>query len=241
MVLNNTVYINSPNGIGINIDGISSAAVAVYVYGSTYTNNPNPVKLTGGSWTSVSDSNWKDTIAVPSDQILLDAANYISSLKPKEFNYKKTVLDPYINTKGIEIRNMVINTKNLANNRSALTQQEEELAITTLKKIKGDDELTSYSGYLKEITEESDMMREVGFLSYDIGSTIKEAIEPINIDGTIYEGVNYDQINMIHLATTHHLMSTIECQTSTLQGQEEEITRIFMNFETLRTKIESLG
>jgi hypothetical protein len=208
MVLNNTVYINSPNGIGINIDGISSAAVAVYVYGSTYTNNPNPVKLTGGSWTSVSDSNWKDTLAVPSDQILLDAANYISSLKPKEFNYKKSIIQPYMNTKGIEMRNMVINTKNLENNRASLTQ-EEELAVTTLKKIKGNDELTSYSGYLKEITEESHMMREVGFLSYDIGSTIKEAIEPINIDGTMYEGVNYDQINMIHLATTHHLMSTI--------------------------------
>jgi len=240
MVLNNTVYINSPNGIGINIDGISSAAVAVYVYGSTYTNNPNPVKLTGGSWTSVSDSNWKDTLPTPSDEILLNAVNYISSLKPKEFNYNKSLVQPYINTKGIEMRNMVIATKNLANNRSALNAQE-ELAVTTLKKIKGNNELTSYSGQLKEITEESHMMREVGFLSYDIGSTIKEAIEPINIDGTMYEGVNYDQINMIHLATTHHLMSTIECQTSTLQGQEEEISRIFMNFETLGSIIGGLG
>jgi hypothetical protein len=237
MVLNNTVYINSPNGIGINIDGISSAAVAVYVYGSTYTNNPNPVKLTGGSWTSVSDSNWKETLPTHTDQILLDAANYLSSLKPKEFNYKKSIVQPYVNSKGIEMRNMVVATKNPSFARSS----EEETAVTALKKIKGNNNLTSYSGALKEIAEEKDMMREVGFLSYDIGSTITQAIEPIKIDDIIYEGVNYDQINMIHLATTHHLMSTIECQTSTLQGQEEEISRIFLNFETLRTKIEGLG
>jgi hypothetical protein len=145
-----------------------------------------------------------------------------------------------MNTKGIEMRNMVINTKNLANNRSPLNAQE-EAAVTTLKKIKGNDNITFYNGSLPEIMEEKDIMREVGFLSYDVGTAITQAIEPINIDGTMYEGVNYDQINMIHLATTHHLMSTIECQTSTLQGQEDEISRIFMNFETLRTKIEGLG
>ena len=113
MVLNNTLYINPPGGVSINIErAISSANVALYVYGSTFTNNPNPIKLTGGSWTSVSDSNWKIENVDETAKLISTAASIVDSVKPKEFNYKMSAgLPVHVNPKAIERRNMVVQTK----------------------------------------------------------------------------------------------------------------------------------
>jgi hypothetical protein len=228
MVLNNTLYINPPGGVSINIErAISSANVALFVYGSTFTNNPNPIKLTGGSWTSVSDSNWKVEDVAETAKLISTAALIVDSVKPKEFNYKKSLALPvHVNPTAIERRNMVVQTKAAALARTAPHAE----AVGLLQKLMADETATSYSGMLTEITTEQDMMREVGFLTEDIAPHIPGAVQKIAVGGTTYDALNYDQVNMIHLAASHYLMSTIEIQTSTLYGQEEEISRIMRNF-----------
>jgi hypothetical protein len=228
MVLNNTLYINPPGGVSINIErAISSANVALYVYGSTFTNNPNPIKLTSGSWTSVSDSNWKIEDVGETAKLISTAASIVDSVKPKEFNYKTSAgLPVHLNPKAIERRNMVVQTKAAALARAEPNGQ----AVGLLQKLMADDAITSYSGMLTEIATEQDMMREVGFLTEDIAPHIPGAVQKMTVGGTTYDALNYDQVNMIHLAASHYLMSTIEIQTSTLYGQEEEIGRIMRNF-----------
>ena len=228
MVLNNTLYINPPGGVSINIErAISSANVALYVYGSTFTNNPNPIKLTSGSWTSVSDSNWKIENVDETAKLISTAASIVDSVKPKEFNYKKSLSLPvHVNPMAIERRNMVVQTKAAALARSVPNAH----AVSLLQKLMADDATTSYSGMLTEIATEQDMMREVGFLTEDIAPHIPGAVQKMTVGGTTYDALNYDQVNMIHLAASHYLMSTIEIQTSTLYGQEEEIGRIMRNF-----------
>jgi hypothetical protein len=228
MVLNNTLYINPPGGVSINIErAISSANVALFVYGSTFTNNPNPIKLTGGSWTSVSDSNWKIEDVAETEKLISTAASIVDTVKPKEYNYKKALpLPVHVNPTGIERRNMIVQTKAAALARTAPHAE----AVGLLRKLMADESVTSYSGMLTEIATEQDMMREVGFLTEDILPHIPGAVQKIAVGGTTYDALNYDQVNMIHLAASHYLMSTIEIQSSTLHGQEEEISRIMRNF-----------
>ena len=229
MVLNNTLYVNPPGGVSINIErAISSANVALYVYGSTFTNNPNPIKVGGGSWTSISDSNWKDEIYEETEKIMSTSVSYMTSIKPKEFNYKKSLVYCYTNMAGIERRNMVVQTK--GKEHSCLEHDPSTLCL--LKRITDDDTVTSYSGDFEEI-DYAHRVRELGFLTDDILPHVPGAIEKMKYKGVTYDALNYDQINMIHLAATHHLMSTIECQVSTIQGQEEMIARILRNFDRL--------
>jgi hypothetical protein len=86
-----------------------------------------------------------------------------------------------------------------------------------------------------EINSETQMMRQNGFIAQEVSQYVPNATVNFPMGDSNYLGIDTDQLNMIHLATTHHLMSTIECQHSTLRGQEDQMATIFENFEILRT------
>jgi hypothetical protein len=85
-----------------------------------------------------------------------------------------------------------------------------------------------------DMTKAEEVEKELGFVAEDVAVAIPEAIEPIEIDGQTYLGLNYEQIQMVHLATTHALMSTMEIQESTLKGQDGTIELLYANYNLLR-------
>lgn len=219
MYLNNTVGINTPAGVGIN-GCISSLSYSLFVYGSTFTNNPNPVKLGGGNWTTVSDSNLKEEIPISYQTLEQNVVEAVEKVKVKEFNYKKGMTSVYVNTKAIERRNERIY---LGKNGNGLRQ------FTNI-------DVAPYTGSNFDMIEtESQMMRQNGFVAQNVAQYLPNAVKNIQMKDTDYYGIDMDQLNMVHLAATHCLMSTIEIQTSTLRGQEEQFSHVFSNFELLRS------
>ncbi len=216
MYINNTMGINPPSGVGIN-GCISSINYALFVYGSTFTNDPNPVKLGGGNWTTVSDSNLKNEYPINRYVLHSNIVNCFENVKLKEFNYKKSMVPVYINPKAIDRRNDKIRAGK-TNGLQLLTNVE------------------PYTGSnFDEINNEMQMMRQNGFIAQEVAQHVPNATVNFLMGDSNYLGIDTDQLNMIHLATTQHLMSTIECQYSTLRGQEDQMATIFENFEILRS------
>lgn len=217
MVINNTLFINPPTGVSINIDpSIVGSTIALYVYGSTFTNNATPLKLGGGSWISVSDGRLKDDI--PMVNLTESCMNKMCCLKPKEYNMKKETT--YVNREAIRRRNEYIQNSELQDfsrtNYSSDTYNKIKSKLITI-----------------DLTKKNEVEKELGFIAEEVGASIPEAIEPIQIDGQQYMGLNYEQIQMVHLATTHSLMSTLEIQESTLKGQDQIIEDLYSNYSIL--------
>jgi hypothetical protein len=216
LIMNNTLGINPPSGASIN-GCISSLNYALFVYGSTFTNDPNPVKLGGGNWTTVSDSNLKNEYPINRDYLHSNIANCFENVKLKEFNYKKSMVPVYMNPMAIERRNTKI-------------QAGKDIGLRSFTNV------VPYTGSnFDEINSETQMMRQNGFIAQEVSQYVPNATVNFPMGDSNYLGIDTDQLNMIHLATTHHLMSTIECQHSTLRGQEDQMATIFENFEILRT------
>lgn len=214
MYINNTMGINPPSGVGIN-GCISSLNYALFVYGSTFTNDPNPVKLGGGNWTTVSDSNLKNEYPIDRDILHSNIATSFENVKLKEFNYKKSMVPVYVNPAAIDRRNNKIQAA-----------KDNLRSFTNIEPYTGSN--------FQEINTETEMMRQNGFIAQEVAQHIPNATVNFPMGDSNYLGIDMDQLNMIHLAATQHLMSTIECQHSTLRGQEDQMATIFENFEILR-------
>lgn len=206
MVINNTLYINPPIGVSINIDpSVLGSSIALYVYGSTFV-NVDPLKLGGGNWLTPSDSRLKNEIQNAS--ITNHCMCKMKALDQKEFNYKDEAMC-YVNLAAFERRNAYI---------------EENCDCCSIA-AKLD---------LVDLSSRAEVSKELGFIAQEVAAVIPEAVEPIFINGGEYKGLNYEQIRMIHLATTHALMSTMEIQESTLKGQDSLIQTLYGNYATLR-------
>jgi hypothetical protein len=228
MVINNTIFINSPGGIGINIDplihnsnlNIGRSTVGLYVFGSTFVNSPNAFKVSGTTWTTPSDSRLKDEICTVNH--LKQCMCKLDALKQKEFCYKDVGMR-YVNRDAIQRRNAYVESvKDSVSRRCA-----------SMKTYNIDEEKVSKLMCI-DLRNQQETDKELGFIAEDVAMVIPEAIEPIQINGQTYLGLNYEQIQMVHLATTHALMSTIEIQESTLKGQDDTIEALYANYNLLR-------
>ena len=206
MTLNNLVHICPPRGVGIG-GIVSSAAINLIVYGSTFTSDPNPIKPGGGNWTVFSDSNFKSTIELREEDYYSTTTGIFRQLKIRNFNYRRDCgVTPYVNESAIARRNCYVH---------------ESCASTCLSALQTYEHKTT----------------EVGFLAQNVASLLPNSVEQILIAGREYYALNVDQINMIHIAATQSLMSTIQLQQSTLKGQEEMIEKINENFIRIRSHI----
>jgi hypothetical protein len=218
MVLNNTLFIHPPTGVSINIDpSFVGSSIALLVYGSTFSRNATPLKLGGGSWISVSDGRFKDDIPMPN--MMMSCMEKLDNLKPKEYKMKNA--PSYVNPAAIARRNEYIQAV-----KSDATPTK-NYTIDKMNDIK--NKLVTI-----DMTKAEEVEKELGFVAEDVAVAIPEAIEPIEIDGQTYLGLNYEQIQMVHLATTHALMSTMEIQESTLKGQDGTIETLYANYNLLR-------
>ena len=218
MVLNNTLFINPPTGVSINIDpSFVGSSIALLVYGSTFSRNATPLKLGGGSWISVSDGRFKDDIPMPN--MMTVSMDKLDSLKPKEYKMKNA--PSYVNQAAIARRNEYI---------QALKADITPTKNYTIEKA----EDIKHKLITIDMTKAEEVEKELGFVAEDVAVAIPEAIEPIQIDGQSYLGLNYEQIQMVHLATTHALMSTMEFNQSTLKGQDGTIETLYANYNLLR-------
>ncbi len=228
MTINNTLFINPPMGVAINIDPsvvggptTFTSSVALYVNGSTFVNSANPLKLGGGSWITPSDSRLKTEIPIvnPMDYFM----EKVDATKPKEFCYKDKAMK-YVNQVAIERRNTYVQgVKNSMVARDIAPEKIYNIHNDKVAKLLNID-----------LTKNEEMEKEVGFIAEEVAVQIPEAIEPIEIGGQTYAGLNYEQIHMFHLATTHALMSTMEIQESTLKGQDGTIETLYANYDILR-------
>jgi hypothetical protein len=151
-------------------------------------------------------------------------ANCFENVKLKEFNYKKSMVPVYMNPVAIERRNEKI--KAGKTNVLRLLNNTETNLLTDY----------AYTGSnFDEINTETQMMRQNGFIAQEVAQYVPNATINFPMGDSNYLGIDTDQLNMIHLATTQYLMSTIECQHSTIRGQEDQMATIFENFEILRT------
>ena len=221
MVINNTLFINPPTGVAINIDTSIASTIALYVNGSTFVNSPNPFKLGGGTWRTPSDSRLKTEIPIvnPMDHFMAK----VEATKPKEFSYKDKAM-MYVNRGAIERRNNYL--QGVKDSMAARAIAPEKIYNIHNEKVA---KLVSI-----DLTKEEEAEKEVGFIAEEVAAQIPEAIEPIEIGGQTYAGLNYEQIHMMHLATTHALMSTMEIQESTLKGQDGTIETLYANYDILR-------
>ncbi len=220
MTINNTLFINPPTGVSINIDTSIASTIALYVYGSTFVNSANPFKLGGGTWITPSDSRLKDEIPIvnPMESCMCK----LDALKQKEFCYKDVGMR-YVNRDAIQRRNTYVESvKDSVSRRCA-----------SMKTYNIDEEKVSKLMCI-DLRNQQETDKELGFIAEDVAMVIPEAIEPIQINGQTYLGLNYEQIQMVHLATTHALMSTMEIQESTLKGQDDTIEALYANYNLLR-------
>ena len=222
MVINNTLYINPPTGVAINIDpSILGSTIALYVNGSTFVNSPNPFKLGGGTWRTPSDSRLKTEIPIVNPMTHFMAK--VDATKPKEFCYKDKAMT-YVNRGAIERRNNYLQgVKDSMEARASEPQKIYNIHNEKVAKL-----------ITIDLTKDEDVEKEVGFIAEEVAVQIPEAIEPIQIGGQTYAGLNYEQIHMMHLATTHALMSTMEIQESTIKGQDLIIETLYANYDILR-------
>jgi hypothetical protein len=218
MVINNTLFINPPTGVSINIDpSFVGSSIALLVYGSTFSRNATPLKIGGGSWISVSDGRFKDNIPMPN--MMISCMEKLDNLKPKEYKMKNA--PSYVNPGAIARRNEYV---------QALKADNTPTRNYTIEKMND----IKHKLITIDITKAEEVEKELGFVAEDVAVAIPEAIEPIEIDGQSYLGLNYEQIQMVHLATTHALMSTMEIQESTLKGQDGTIELLYANYNLLR-------
>lgn len=204
IILNNLVHICPPRGVGIG-GIVSSAAINLIVYGSTFTSDPNPIKPGGGNWTVFSDSNFKSTIELGQEDYYSTTTCIFRQLKIRNFNYRSDCgIAPYVNESAIARRNCYVH---------------ESCASTCLSALQTYEHKTT----------------EVGFLAQNVATVLPDSVEQIRIAGRDYYALNVDQINMIHIAATHSLMSTLQIQQSTLKGQEAMIEKINENFIRIRS------
>jgi hypothetical protein len=218
MVLNNTLFIHPPTGVSINIDpSFVGSSIALLVYGSTFSRNATPLKLGGGSWISVSDGRFKDGIPIPN--MMMSCMEKLDNLKPKEYKMKNA--PSYVNPTAIARRNQYV---------QALKADNTPTKNYTIDKVND----IKHKLVTIDMTKAEEVEKELGFVAEDVAVAIPEAIEPIEIDGQTYLGLNYEQIQMVHLATTHALMSTMEIQESTLKGQDGTIELLYANYNLLR-------
>ncbi len=218
MVINNTLFIHPPTGVSINVDpSFVGSSIALLVYGSTFSRNATPLKLGGGSWISVSDGRFKDNIPIVNPMATF--MEKLDCLKPKEYKMKNA--PSYVNPAAIARRNEYV---------QALKADTTPNGVYTIEKMADiKNKLITI-----DMTKPEEVEKELGFVAEDVAITIPEAIEPIQIDGQSYLGLNYEQIQMVHLATTHALMSTMEIQESTLKGQDGTIETLYANYNLLR-------
>jgi hypothetical protein len=218
MVINNTLFINPPSGVSINIDpSFVGSSIALLVYGSTFSRNATPLKIGGGSWISVSDGRFKDDIPMPN--MMTASMDKLDCLKPKEYTMKNA--SSYVNPGAIARRNDYI---------QAVKSDATPTKNYTIDKM---DDIKNKLITI-DTTKQQEVQKELGFIAEEVAVAIPEAIEPIQIDGQTYLGLNYEQIQMVHLATTHALMSTMEIQESTLKGQDGTIELLYANYNLLR-------
>lgn len=207
LTLNNLVHITPPRGIGIG-GTVSSSEINLIVYGSTFTSDPNPIKPGGGNWTIFSDSNFKSTLEVSTEDYYSTTTGIFRQLKFRNFNYRRECgIESYVNHAAIARRNCFVH---------------DNCASTCLTPLD---------------TEEA-QRTEIGFIAQNVATVLPDSVQQLNIGGRNYHALNVDQINMIHIATTHALMSTIYLQHSTLKAQEEMLEKINDNFLRIRAHLQ---
>lgn len=207
LTLNNLVHITPPRGVGIG-GTVSSPAINLLVYGNTFTSDPNPIKPGGGNWTIFSDSNFKSTIELTTEDYYSRTTDIFRQLKFRNFNYKRECgIESYVNHAAIARRNCYLH---------------DHCASTCLTPLD---------------TEEA-QRTELGFIAQNVATILPDSVQQLNIRGRNYHALNVDQINMIHIATTHALMSTIHLQQSTLKAQEGMLEKINENFVRIRSHMQ---